>query len=352
MADTYPTVRVAAVQAAPAWLDRDACTEKACRLIAEAARGGARLVAFPEAWLPGYPWWIWLGSPAWGVPFFMELFANAVEVPSRTTRALCDAAREHGIHVVMGMEERSGGSLYCTQLFIDGAGAIMGRHRKLKPTHVERTVWGEGDGSDLRVFDTPFGRLGGLNCWEHVQPLTRFAMYSLGEQIHVGSWPSFCLYTGLAPALGAEANAAASRTYALEGQAFVLHTSALVSREMLDRLADTEERRALLTTGGGASQVFGPDGRTVAGPLGPEEEGILIADLDLGLIPLAKMVHDPTGHYSRPDVTRLLLDLRPQPAVERLMPRLEPVGPELAEPAAGEPLEQGASDGPLAAPVG
>jgi nitrilase len=316
MPDTYPVIRVAAVQAAPVWLDREACTAKAVGLIKEAAEGGARLVTFPEAWLPGYPWWIWLGSPAWGVPFFLEMYANAVEIPSQTTEVLCDAAGENGVYVVMGIDERGGGSLYCTQLWIDAGGEIIGRHRKLKPTHVERTVWGEGDGSDLFVLDTPLGKLGGLNCWEHVQPLTRYAMYSLGEQVHVGSWPSFCLYTGLAPALGAVANSAASRSYALEGQTFVIHTSAVVSEEMVSRLCDTDERRALLTTGGGATEVFGPDGSTVAGPLPEGQQGILFADLNLGLIPLAKMAHDPTGHYSRPDVTRLLLNRTPQPAVE------------------------------------
>lgn len=344
MADTYPIVRVAAVQAAPAWLDRDAATAKAAALIAEAAAGGAQLVTFPEAWLPGYPWWIWLGSPAWGVPFFLELFANSVEIPSATTKALCDAAQEHRVHVVMGMDEKSGGSLYCTQLHIDASGEIVGRHRKLKPTHVERTIWGQGDGSDLFVLDTPFGKLGGLNCWEHVQPLLRYAMFSMGEQIHVGSWPSFCLYTQLAPALGPVANSAASRTYALEGQTFVIHTSAIVSESMLARLADTEERRALLQTGGGATEIFGPDGSTIAGPLPADQEGILFADLNLAMIPLAKMAHDPTGHYSRPDVTRLLFNSSPQPPVERLAP--EPQSLPVMEPVEAPSLE-----GPMVASV-
>jgi len=155
--------------------------------IEQAAAGGAGLVAFSEGWLPGYPWWIWLGSPAWGVQYFLELHANSVEVPSGTTATLCNAAKKNGVQVVMGMTERDGGSLYCTQLFIDEEGEIVGKRRKLKPTHVERTVWGEGDGSDLMVLDTSYGKIGGLNCWEHVQPLNRYAMYSLGEQIHVGS---------------------------------------------------------------------------------------------------------------------------------------------------------------------
>src|SRR5215472_3137853 len=158
MGDAYPTVRVAAVQAAPVWLNRERTLEKAISFIEQAAAGGAKLVTFAEAWLPGYPWWLWLGSPAWGVPYFVELFANGVEIPSATTQALCDAARKHDVYVAMGMDERAGGSLYCTTLFIDNHGEMIGRHRKLKPTHVERTVWGEGDGSDLFTLETPFGK--------------------------------------------------------------------------------------------------------------------------------------------------------------------------------------------------
>lgn len=325
MGDSYPRVRVAAVQAAPVWLDREASTEKAVALVAEAARNGAELVAFSEAWLPGYPWWIWLGSPAAGVPFFAELHANAVEVPGDTVDAIRAAARAHRVHVVLGLDERDGGTLYCSQLFVGPDGELLGRRRKLKPTHVERTVWGQGDGSDLLVLETPLGKVGGLSCWEHLQPLNRFALFAFGEQIHVGSWPSFCLYTQLAPALGAEANLAASRSYALEGQVFVLHVNGLVSDEMLERLAPGEEQRLLLQAGGGYTTVFGPDGSTVAGPLGPEEEAILYADLDLGAIAIAKMAADPAGHYARPDVTRLVLDRRPQRPLEVIeAPAVEP----------------------------
>jgi aliphatic nitrilase len=145
-------------------------------------------------------------------------------------------------------------------------------------------------------------------------------MYSLGEQIHVGSWPAFSLYNKVAPALGSVANAAASRSYALEGQTFVIHTSSIISQEMLDRLADTEERRSLLEGGGGHTEIFGPDGSTVAGPLDPSQEGLLFANLDMSLIAVAKMAGDPTGHYSRPDVTRLLLNRQPRLAVQAFSP--------------------------------
>ncbi len=315
MGDQDPTVRVAAVQAAPVWLDREASTDKAVELVEEAASGGAEIVAFGEAWLPGFPFFIWLGPPAWGIPFFAELHANAVEIPSSTTERLCAAAEENGVHIVMGTTERAGGSLYCTLLFIDDRGELIGRKRKLKPTHVERGVWGEGDGTDLFVLPTVHGRLGGLNCWEHLQPLSKYAMYSMGEQIHVAAWPALSIYNDVAYALGVEANMAASRTYALEGQCFVIAVTSLVDDLVYERLCDTEERRHLLEKGGGTTQIFAPSGETIAGPMPYEEEGILFADLDLSLIRVAKMAADPAGHYARADVTRLLFDRSPRVAV-------------------------------------
>jgi nitrilase len=313
--DTFPKFKAAAVQAAPVWQDRDGSTEKACTLIAEAGRQGAKLIAFPEVWLPGYPSWIMLGTPLWGNDFFAELYANGVEIPSPTTATLCEAARQAGAYVVMGMNERAGSTLYCTQLVIDDHGNILGRHRKLKPTHAERTVWGQGDGSDLQVFDTALGRLGALNCWEHLQPLIRQAMYSIGEQVHVASWPSFSLYRKYSYALGAEACMGASRQYALEGGCFVLAPVAITSQEILDRLADTPERADLIEFGGGGTRIFGPDGSTIAGPAPWDEETILYADIDLYDIARAKNFADPVGHYSRPDSLSLLWNRTPQASV-------------------------------------
>jgi nitrilase len=316
--DVFPKFKAGVVQAAPAWLDREATTDKACRLIQEAADDDVRLLAFPEAWLPGFPWWIFLGTPAWGNSFFAELYANSVEIPSPTTDRLCRAAKDAGMYVVMGVDERSGSSLYCTQLYIDPDGGIMGRHRKLKPTHVERSVWGEGDGSDLRVFDTPLGKIGGLNCWEHLQPLTRYAMYSLGQQIHIAAWPAFSLYRKYAFALGDVASVGATRHYALEGGCFALMAVSVISREMVERLADAPERADLIEIGGGASQIFGPDGATLAGPPREDEEAIVTAEVDLAAIARAKNFADPVGHYSRPDIFRLVVDRAPRPCVQEV----------------------------------
>jgi aliphatic nitrilase len=322
MSSSHPCFKAAVVQAAPAFLDLAAGIDKACRLIAEAAAHGAELIAFPETWLPGYPWWIWLGTPAWGMQFVQRYHDHSLVFGSDDARRLARAAREHRIHVVMGCSERDGGSLYISQLVIDATGRTIARRRKLKPTHVERTVFGDGDGSDLVVCDTAVGRLGALCCWEHLQPLTKYAMYSLGEQVHVASWPSFSLYRGLAYALGPELNTAASQIYAAEGQCFVLAACGVVSDSMVEILCDSDDKRALLPVGGGHARVFGPDGGPLAEPLPERDDGLLIVEIDLALISLAKSVADPVGHYSRPDVLRLWFNRDPAPRVETPRPRV------------------------------
>src|SRR3954471_14141544 len=341
MALTNPKYKVAAVQAAPAFLDLDASVDKAIRLIDEAGAKGARLIAFPETWIPGYPWWIWLGAPAWAIMkgFVSTYFDNSLAYDSPAAEKLRQAAKRNNIAVVLGLSERDGGSLYIAQWIIGPDGETVAKRRKLKPTHVERTVFGEGDGSDLAVHDTPLGRLGGLCCWEHLQPLSKYAMYAQDEQVHVGAWPSFSLYEGGAYALGPEVNTAASRVYAVEGGCFVIAPCATVSAEMVELLCTDDTKRALLKPGGGHARIFAPDGQLLHEPLDPAAEGLVYADLDLGLIPLAKAAADPAGHYSRPDVTRLLLNSTPG---ERVVPFSAPgveIGGE-AEPVA--PVRSGA----------
>lgn len=300
--------RVAAIQAAPVFLDLDASIDKAIGLIGEAAGRGARLIAFPETWLPGYPWFAWLDSPAWGMQFIQRYHANSLTYGTPQAERLAAAARDHGIHVVMGHSEKSGGSLYMGQWIIDDQGRTVATRRKLKPTHVERTLFGEGDGSDLCVHDTALGRVGAMCCWEHLQPLSKYAMYAQNEQIHIAAWPSFSLYRGAAYALGPEVNNAASQMYAAEGQCFVLAPCAVVSREMVEMLCIDDVKRQLLKVGGGFTRIYGPDGAPLAEPIPEDQEGILVADIDLGMIPLAKAAADPAGHYARPDVTRLMIN--------------------------------------------
>lgn len=311
MPTEHQKFRAAAVQASPVFLDIDATVDKSIGLIEEAARSGAELVAFPETFIPGYPWFVWLDSPAWGMQFIQRYHDNSLVYGSPQADRIARAARDNGIMVVMGHSEKDGGSLYMGQWIIGADGETVAMRRKLKPTHVERTVYGEGDGSDLTVFETPLGRVGALCCWEHLQPLSKYAMYAQHEQVHIAAWPSFSLYRGGANALGPEVNNAASRIYAVEGGCFVIAPCATVSTEMVELLCTDETKKALLLKGGGFARIYAPDGQLMHEPLPETEEGLVYAEVDLGLIALAKAAADPSGHYARPDVTRLLLDKTP-----------------------------------------
>ena len=302
----------AVVQAAPVYLDREATVAKAVRLIEEAAAAGAKLVAFPETWIPGYPSWIYHAAQ-WNEPRSKRTFArlqrNSVEVPSPATEELCVAAREAGVHLVVGINELEGGTIYNSLLFVSDEGEILGVHRKLVPTHAERIVWGRGDGSTLHVFDTPLGRLGGLVCWEHWMPLARFAMHAKGEQIHVAVWPD-----------ADDVHHLASRHYAFEGRCYVLCVGSYsTARDLPD---DFELADAMGVSGDdeicrGGSGIIGPDGRWLAAPV-DGREAIVYAELDLARIAEEQQALDTAGHYNRPDVFRLAVDERPQAAVEWL----------------------------------
>ena len=310
--------KAAVVQAAPVFMDLDGCVEKAVGLIEEAARNGARLIAFSECWFPGYPWWIWLSATAYNVQYFQQYHENCLAVDSAAFNRLGKAARDNEIYVSTGASERDYGSLYIAQFLFDDQGELLHARRKLKPTHMERTVFGEGNGSDFQVLDTDLGRIGQLCCWEHMQPLTKYAMYSMHEQVHVAAWPSFSCYPQ-AYSLGPEANGAISQVYALEGQCFVLAPCGVFSREMYDMMVNSEEQAALINVGGGFARIYAPDGSPMCEPLPETEEGLLFADIDLGAIAVAKSFADPVGHYSRPDVTRLLLNRSAQPRVENFV---------------------------------
>lgn len=285
-------VRVAAVQAEPVWFDLDATTTKTTEIIEQAASRGVDLVAFPETWLPGYPLFLWGMSPVEQIPVAGLYRANSPEIDGPEIARIREAAKTHRITVVLGLSERDHGSLYMAQLIVGPDGTVLLHRRKLKPTHVERTLFGESDGSGLHVIETPLGRLGALNCWEHLQPLVKFSMYAQHEQIHVAAWPPF---GDQLMQLSATASIALSRTYALEGGVFVIMTNGV-----MNNVAGFE--------GGGAAGVCGPDGSLLSEPLDPTEEGLAIADLDLADIATAKGFADPVGHYARPDVFTFSVD--------------------------------------------
>jgi len=311
-------VKVAAVQAAPVFMDLKGTVAKTISLIEQAGKDGVELLVFPETWLPGYPFWAWLGPPAWGMQFVQAYSQNSLEINSAEYRAIQVAAKDSKVHVMLGFSERYNNTLYIAQAFIGDEGETIFTRRKLKPTHVERTIFGNGDGSDFQVVDTSLGRVGGLCCWEHIQPLSKYVMFSDNEQIHCAAWPAFGLYAGIAYSLGHEVNMRASQIYALEGQCFVIASCALVTQDMVDSLCKTDDQRALLSTGGGYSKIFGPDGSQISEDLAPDQEGLVISEIDLSMIPLAKAAADPAGHYSRPDVVQVLLDRSKRtPVVER-----------------------------------
>ncbi|MGH1492179.1 MAG: carbon-nitrogen hydrolase family protein [Acidimicrobiales bacterium] len=316
---TIAPFKAAAVQAEPAWLDVDAGVDKTLALITEAADNGAKLLAFPECWIPGYPHFLWLGPQAWGMQFVPPYHANSIVVGDAAFKRIAKACADNEINVMLGASEREYGSCYMGQFGFSDRGDVLFTRRKLKPTHVERVLFGEGDGSDLHVQDVEgIGRLGALNCWEHLQPLSKYAMYSQGEQVHIASWPSFCVYRGGAYALGEEVNMAATQVYAVEGSNFAIAATQVTGEAGMNLFCENDEQRALLggDGGGGSSRIYAPDGQIISNLLDHKEEGIVYADIDLGMIPLAKAAADPSGHYSRPDATQLLLDKRPRRAVE------------------------------------
>lgn len=315
MALSVPSVRVAVVQAAPVVMNRDATVEKACRLIRQAAEQGARLILFPEAFIPAYPWGLRFGVAVGsrslpGRQAWARYWANAVEVPGPATEAIGGAAREVGSFVALGVIERdatySGGTLYCTLLYFGPDGTLLGKHRKLKPTAGERYIWGEGDGSTMPVFTTDFGRVGGLICWENYMPLARMAMYAKGLDIY------------LAPTADSRDSWQATIQHiACEGRCFVLSCCQYVTKEMypedLEVRQELEAAPEVLSRGGSA--IVSPLGSYLAGPLFGQE-GILVAELDMSLVAQGRFDFDVVGHYARPDVFRLLIDERPKPPVE------------------------------------
>ena len=318
MGDTFPKFKAAAIQAAPVFLNREATVEKACRLILEAANRGAQLIVFPEVFVAGYPYWNRLDNPFRGKRYFCELVKNAVAVPSPATEKLCHCARQANAMVIMGINEKipeTLGTIFNSNLIIDRQGKIIGCHRKLVPTFIEKLTWGGGDGRSLRVYDTDCGKVGTLICGENLNPLARFALVAQGEQVHAANYPG-------QPA-GDEANhdirhtiEIRSAAHSFEGKVFTIAACSVFTQEIADLLGDTEEKKRMVGKGSiGLSGIFGPNGKLLADPLDPNEEGMVIAEIDIEQIIEAKLHHDIAGNYNRFDVLSLNINRRPQMAI-------------------------------------
>lgn len=292
-------IKVAAAQLSPVFLNKEKTIDKACKAILEAGENGANLIVFPEAFIAGYPDWVWLIPNSKGADLnelYVKLVENAVSVPDEGTKKLCIAAKKAGINVVMGMHERntetSNASLFNSLLFINDKGSIIGKHRKLIPTGGERLIWSQGDGSTLCSYDTTAGKIAGLICWENLMPLARNAIYESGVNILT------------APTWDKSPNWLQSMQHiAREGGMFVISTCMAVK---MSDIPDEYEFKKLYPEGRewvnvGNSAIIAPNGKVLAGPL-VAEEGILYADIDLKDVIKAKRMFDVVGHYSRPDV--------------------------------------------------
>jgi len=309
---TSQTVKVAAAHAAPVFLDRDKSIDKACSLIAEAAKAGAQLIAFPETFIPAFPVWLSLRAPIHNHDLFRELAANTMRCDGPEMAKIAKAARAASIFVSLGFNEGVGssvGTIFNSNVLIDDKGVVLNHHRKLVPTFYEKLVWSPGDGAGLNVSDTRIGKIGMLICGENTNPLARYTMIAQGEQIHIANYPpvwpthdpkqggGYSLEQGIRIRGGA---------HAFEGKLFNIVVSAFLDKPTFDRLAalDKEAGRILEGSPRGVSAVFGPSGMAVT-EIVQDQETILYADIDLNACVEPKQMHDISGGYNRFDIFQL-----------------------------------------------
>ncbi len=322
-------VRAAAAQIAPDLTSGEETLARVVAAIDAAAAKGAELIVFPETFVPWYPYFSFVLPPVLSGAEHVRLYEHAVVAPGPQTEIVAAAARKAGAVVVLGVTERDHGSLYNTQLVFDADGALKLKRRKITPTFHERMIWGQGDGSGLAVVETAVGRVGALACWEHYNPLARYALMAQHEEIHAAQFPG-----SLVGPIFAEQIEVAIRHHALESGCFVVNATGWLTEEQIASITPDESLQRGLR-GGCMTAIVSPEGRHLAPPL-TEGEGMVVADLDLGLIVKRKRMMDSVGHYARPELLSLTLDPRPARPLT-----FEPAPPaaEAPRPADGESHE-------------
>lgn len=316
----YPKLKVAAVQASPVYMNMDASVEKACGLIKEAADRGAKLVVFPEAYLPGYPYWVWMDDPISVMPFTQMLYTQALECPGPELTKIATCAKENKIYVNISANERDNSTVYCTQFIFDDNGNMLGKHRKIKPFTSERMIWGEADASTLQVFDTPIGKLGTLISGEHMFTPEIQALCAQMEEIHMASYAALPAepigYRTYDPNLSMALN------YVISNACYYIMSTDVITQEMLDLLCSEHPEYAnYLPTaegdhlGGGNAFIMSPDAIIISDKLDEKEEGIVTADIDLAIIGVKNFFMDTSNHYCNPAV-KFEIDVTPRKAVQ------------------------------------
>lgn len=330
--DDSRTVRAAAVQISPVLHSQAGTTEKVLEAIAAAAAEGVRLIVFPETFIPYYPYFSFVQPPVLMGKAHMALYEEAVTVPGPVVDAVSRAARSYGMVVVLGVNERDRGSLYNTQLVFDANGSLILKRRKTTPTYHERMVWGQGDGAGLTVVETAVGRVGALACWEHYNPLARYALMAQHEQIHCGQFPG-----SMVGQIFGDQIEVTMRHHALESGCFVVNATGWLTPEQKQQITPDEKLQGVLS-GGCYTAIISPEGVPLCDPI-TEGEGMAIADLDFSLITKRKRMMDAVGHYSRPDLLKLHVNQQPWSVMDAIAPAANSAGSPEDTPLPSEQVE-------------
>lgn len=293
-------VRAAAVQIAPNLVEPEKTIEKVCQAMEEAASKGVQIIVFPETFVPYYPYFSFVEPPVKQGKDHLRLYEYSVSIPGAETEMVAALAAQYNMTVVLGVNERDHGTLYNTQMIFDGEGQLLLKRRKITPTYHERMIWGQGDGSGLKVVQTPIGRVGALACWEHYNPLARYCLMAQHEEIHCAQFPG-----SLVGQIFADQMEVTIRHHALEAGCFVINSTAWLTEDQINSISqDADLQKGL--RGGCFTAIVSPEGKLLAEPL-REGEGMVIADLDMSLVTKRKRMMDSVGHYARPELLSLLV---------------------------------------------